>query len=236
MNNSAETVRQIPLPFENFKRFDFASYYAGDNGQALQHLQQIAEGEEHKNLYLWGQSGTGKSHLLQAVCTVLSTNGKNTAYLPLSRFKEITPELLEGLEQLDLICIDDLDRISGEEDWEQAIFNLFNGLRENKRPMIMAAQYSPQGIKIKLPDLKSRLAWDLIYHLVPLSENSVITALKHKARLRMFDMPDDVIEYLVKRVSRDSHSLFGLLDKLDEASLVSKKKLTIPFVKELLDL
>jgi len=96
----------------------------------------------------------------------------------------------------------------------------------------MSADQGPQSIGIQLPDLQSRLAWDLVFHLQPLDEASLIQALQRRARARMFDFPDEVLDYLVKRVSRDTHSLFRLLDRLDEASLASKKKITIPFVKE----
>ena len=236
MNNKTDASQQIPLPFGNFERFDFDLFLPEQNQQVVQQLERIARGEDSKNIYLWGQSGTGKSHLLQAVCTMASDSGIQAAYIPFCQIKELSSGLLQGLEQLDIVCLDDLDIIAGKEEWEIALFNLFNRLRENNCPLVIAAKQGPQGIQIALPDLKSRLVWDLTYRLLPLNNESISLALKKRAQSRMFDLPDDVLNYLVKRVSRDTHTLFGLLDKLDDATLASKKKLSIPFVKELLNI
>lgn len=228
-------AQQIPFSFGHFDRFDFDSYLPGQNEQTVAYLKRLVAGHEIKNLYLWGEAGTGKSHLLQAMCTSLSILGKKPAYIPLSELDKFSPEMLHGLEQLDLICIDALDHIAGKENWEEAIFHLFNRLREQRRPMVMTARNSPQGLPIALPDLKSRLSWDVVYHLLPLSEAQRLQVLQQRAKLRGFDLPGEVSEYLIKRVSRDMHSLLDWLNKLDDASLVAKKKLTIPFVKQLLN-
>jgi DnaA family protein len=99
----------------------------------------------------------------------------------------------------------------------------------------MTARHPPKGSPIELADLKSRLAWDHVYHLISLDDALSLQALQRRARSRGFDLPEEVADYLLKRVSRDMHSLFQLLDKLDKETLIAKKKLTIPFVKELLD-
>ena len=223
---------QIPLPFIRFDRFDFAGYVAGPNAALLDILIRTARGQSRGNLYLWGPSGTGKSHLLQAASSCAADQQLRVAYIPLAQLADLTPGMLQGLEMLDLVCIDDLQHAAGSAPWEQALFHLFNRLRERGRPLLMSADQGPQSIGIQLPDLQSRLAWDLVFHLQPLDEASLIQALQRRARARMFDFPDEVLDYLVKRVSRDTHSLFRLLDRLDEASLASKKKITIPFVKE----
>ena len=225
---------QIPLPFTRYDRFDFDSYLPGGNSAALHSLVQIAAGQSQGNLYLWGVPGTGKSHLLQAATTLASDNKMSVAYIPLAQLGEFAPDMLLGLETLDLVCIDDLHRAAGLATWEQSLFQLFNTLRERRRPLVMSADQSPQAVSIALPDLKSRLAWDLVFHLLPLDEAALVRALQQRAHARMFDFPDEVLDYLVKRVSRDTHNLFQLLDRLDEASLASKKKITIPFVKEIL--
>jgi DnaA family protein len=223
---------QIPLPFIRFDRFDFAGYVAGPNAAVLDILIRTARGQSRGNLYLWGPSGTGKSHLLQAASSCAADQQLRVAYIPLAQLADLTPGMLQGLDMLDLVCIDDLQHAAGSAPWEQALFHLFNRLRERGRPLLMSADQGPQSIGIQLPDLQSRLAWDLVFHLQPLDEASLIQALQRRARARMFDFPDEVLDYLVKRVSRDTHSLFRLLDRLDEASLASKKKITIPFVKE----
>ncbi len=225
---------QIPLAFEQYEHVSFELYEAGANQQALQHLQNIVSGDRRKNVYLWGQAGTGKSHLLQALCTAAAEADLNIAYIPLTESDMLSPQMLQGLEQLALVCLDDIDHIAGDSDWEQAIFHLYNQLRDAQTPLLITAQHSPKGSPLQLPDLKSRLAWDHVYHLQSLDEKASLHALQKRARSRGFDLPDEVADYLLKRVPRDMHNLFQLLDRLDKASLVAKKKLSIPFVKELL--
>lgn len=226
---------QIPLTFNKYEQVDFDLYIAGPNQQAVQHLCEITNDAERKNVYLWGATGTGKSHLLQALCTSAARAKMNIAYLPLREVSTLSPEMLEGLEHQALVCLDDIEEIAGNSEWELAIFHLFNRLRDAQIPLIISAQHSPKGSPIQLADLKSRLAWDHIYHLKILEEKNCLFALQKRAQSRGFDLSDEVAEYLLKRVSRDMHNLFQLLDRLDNASLVAKKKLTIPFVKTLLD-
>jgi len=229
-----QVAQQIPLSFGHFDRSGFASYLPGPNEHILAYLRRLVAGDELKNLYLWGAAGTGKSHLLQAVCTAASVLGRNPAYIPLSELNKFAPEILEGLEQLSLVCMDGLEHIAGKADWEEAVFHLFNRLREQQRPFIISALSSPQGLAIRLPDLKSRLSWDVVYQLQSLAEKQRVEVLRQRAKLRGFELPEEVISYLIKRVCRDMHSLLDCLNKLDEASLAAKKRLTVPFVKQLL--
>lgn len=236
MNDTTEPAGQIPLPFAGFERIDFELFQTRSNLDTVASLRQAAVGEDDHNIYLWGQAGTGKSHLLQAACTLASDHGRTVAYIPLARHGEILQEMLAGLAEYDLVCIDDLNYIQGNESWELPLFNLFNDMRDRCKPLLFTADKSPNGIGISMPDLKSRLTWDLVFHLLPADEETLITALQQRARARMFDLPDEVVEFLVRRVARDTHNLFDMLNRLDHASLQSKKKLTIPFVKSTLGL
>jgi DnaA family protein len=85
-----------------------------------------------------------------------------------------------------------------------------------------------------LPDLASRLAWDLVYRVAPLDEASLLQVLRQRGAMRGMEVPDEVLQYLSRRVPRDVHTLFQWLDKMDEASLSAKKKLTVPFIRDLL--
>ena len=115
-------------------------------------------------------------------------------------------------------------------------FNLFNNMREKQHTLIVASQLNAKAVGLKLPDLESRLSWGITCHLNLLDDRMQGQALQRRARSRSFDIPDDVLDYIVKRVPRDTHSLFKLLDRMDDATLSAKKKLTIPFVKALLDI
>ena len=226
---------QIPLPIGTFDRYEFTSYQAGRNDEVLTALNSVVQGQDVSNIYLWGSQGTGKSHLLQAVCSVTTDQGRKSVYIPLSH-PDLMPDILTGLTSMDVVCIDDLDRIAGIEDWELRLFMLFNEMREQHKPLVFAAHTSPRALNLTLPDLESRLSWGLVYHLESIDEETLAIALKTRARSRMFDLPDEVIDFLIRRVSRDTHTLFTILEQLDKASLQSKRRLTVPFVKDLLKL
>lgn len=231
MTARPDSPRQIPLPIKSLDRYDFVSFQPGENREVLTALYAVVHGDSVANVYIWGNKGTGKSHLLQAVCSVTNDLGKKSVYIPLAE-DDLAPEILNGLASMDIVCIDDLDRIAGSNDWEQKLFALFNEMRDLKKPLLFAANSSPKGLRLNLPDLETRLSWDLVYRLQAIDEQTLVIALQHRARSKMFDLPDEVIEYLIRRVSRDTHTLFSILDKLDKASLQSKRKLTVPFVKE----
>ncbi len=198
-------------------------------------LQQSITGGPATCIYLWGDHGTGKSHLLQAACTLAATQQKKVIYIPLTERSQMSADMLSGMETLDIVCIDDIDAVSGDADWEVALFNLYNQLLAARRTLIVSARTSPAGLTLQLPDLKSRLAAGVAWHIAPLEEKDRLLALQQRARIRGFELSDEVMEYLARRVARDMHSLFSWLDRLDQATLVSKKKLTVPFVRELLE-
>lgn len=225
---------QIPLPLADSDRPGFDQFRPGTGAALVAELQRTASGAATRNIYMWGEAGSGKSHLLHAACRAATAAGRRPGLLPLARRAAFTPALLESLEALDLVCVDDLDGIAGRGEWEQALFHLFNRMREAGRPLVFAARTSPAGSAVTLPDLKSRLGWDLVFHLRTLAESDRFAALRDRAAARGIEIPDEVMEYLSRRVARDMHSLFDWLDRLDRASLAAGKRLTVPFVRELL--
>lgn len=227
---------QLPLGFTRHDIYTFESYISGLNQDLVDTLQGIAGGTGHDNIYLWAGPGAGKSHLLQAVCNHAALSERSSAYIPLRQIEDFTPDLLSSLEQLSLVCLDDVDELAGRDDWELALFDLFNRLKDAETPLVVSARRSPKGSLIRLPDLKSRLSWGLCYHLQALDERENINALKRRARERGFELSDQVIEYLIKRVDRDTRNLFSWLDRLDRHSLEAQRKLTVEFVKEILEI
>ena len=229
---------QIPLEFGFRETADFEHFIEGPNTEACMISRSIALGEMVHCIYLWGQAATGKSHLLQAVCNLANLANQanvNVAYIPLSQYQELSPEMLEGLENLAMVCVDDVDCITGQDEWEQSLFYLYNRLREQHKPLFMTGSKGPRDLSFKLEDLKSRISWDLTYHLQPLSDQDKIRLLKKRANTRTFEIPEEVAAYLVKNVKRDLPSLLEMLDKFDQATLTEKRKLTVPFVKTLLE-
>lgn len=226
--------KQIPLEFGFRESADFEHYIEGANSEACAISRSTALGEVSQNIYLWGQADTGKSHLLQAVCNLASQANLNVAYIPLSQHAELSPEMLEGMENLHVVCIDDVDHIAGQDVWEQALFHLFNRMREQQKPLLMTGTQGPRDLAFELQDLKSRISWDLTYHLQPLCDQDKINLLQKRADTRTFEITEDVAAYLVKNVKRDLPTLLDLLDRFDQETLAEKRKLTIPFVKSLL--
>ncbi len=227
MSLTVSASGQIPLALALKERPGFDLYVTGDNTEAIHRIQHLVRG----SLYVWAQTGSGITHLLQAACMQASELGKQVAYIPLKEHHTLNPQLLENLDVMDMVCIDDIDLIAGRMHWEQPILHLYNRMRDKGSALLIGAHASPQSLEFQLADLKSRMGWDLVYHLKPLVDKDKISVLQKRAAARAFELPDEVADYLVKRVPRDLSSLIGLLDELEKATLAEQRKLTIPFVK-----
>jgi len=134
-----------------------------------------------------------------------------------------------------LVVIDDVDSVIGDRAWETALFNLINQIRDNNQRLLLSSQKNPRKLSCVLPDLASRLIWGGSYQLQILDDKDKPKALKARAAQRGFDLNDRVIEYLFRYYPRDIESLMDILNKLDEESLKQKTKITIPFVKQVLE-
>ncbi len=161
-------------------------------------------------------------------------SGHSAVYLPMREIGPLSPEILFGLEQLSLICLDDIHLITGSADWEEALFHLFNRLRESNCHLIISADQPPNRLNIQLADLKSRLTWGPCYQLQILDDQEQQHALIKAAEQRSISLNSETARYLQQRLPRDMHSLMSLIDWLDHHSLVAQRKLTIPFVRELM--
>lgn len=223
---------QLPLGVSLGTSVDFASFIRGRNGEAVSRLSAPLD----PFLYLWGESGSGKSHLLQAACRQAQADNRQPAYLPLRSEQGLIPEMLEGLEGFALVCLDDLEAVAGERAWERAIFSLFNQLRENRGQLVVTADRPPGRLTLGLPDLASRLTWGPCYHLLPLDDDGRLELLQAGARRRGLEMNLETARFLLQRAPRDIHFLTHLIEQLDNASLAAQRRLTIPFVREILGL
>ena len=226
---------QLPLGLALRESARFDSYFAGLNAEAVQQLQLAATGQGENLVYIAGARGVGKTHLLQAACHSASQCGRSSAYLPLQEMPDLAPVVLEGLEQLDLVCLDDVSATAGHADWETALFDLFNRLRAAGSTLLVAGEQRPDQSGFALADLVSRLSWGLSYSLKVLADDDVLAALACRAQGRGLALPEDTAQFLLRRFPRDLPTLFALLDTLDTASLIEQRRLTIPFVKSVLD-
>ena len=206
----------------------FASFWPGENAEVVAALKAPAAAP----LWLWGAQGTGKTHLLQAVCAAA---GEDAAYFPLDRSLALPPEALAGYERTPVLCIDDVDAVAADLAWERALFRLFNEAADLGSRLIFAAAAAPRQSQWLLEDWRSRAAACIVYQLRELDDGGRIEALQLRAAQRGLQLPDETAEYLLKRMPRDLHSLFEVLNQLDEASLVAQRRLTIPFIRDALE-
>lgn len=232
MSSQFAQIKQLPLNLALDKRATLESFYPGGNETVPEQIRLI--GTRPVWLYLWGVTGSGKSHLLHAACHRASANGARACLLPLAQHTDMASALLDNLEALDLVCLDDIQAIVGDNDWETALFHLLNRLREQGASVIIAARERPANLSFSLPDLRSRLGWGTLVKIQPLDDEDKIQALQMRTRLRGFDLPRESALYLMRRVARDTKTLMQLLDNLDAASLQAQRKLTIPFLREVL--
>jgi DnaA family protein len=215
----------------------FSNFHAADanNQQVVAALEQASQGRGEQSLTLWGARGSGLTHLLQACSHAACEAGVSVQYLPLRELLGYAPsDICEGLEAMQLVCLDGIDEICGNRDWEQALFHLFNNLRDAGHRLVMASHTSPPAIPIRLPDLKSRILGTVVYHLHSLKDDDKCMALQIRAKARGMELPDDVARFILSRAPRDTNELFLLLNVLDDESLQQQRKLTIPFVKDVL--
>jgi DnaA family protein len=224
-------VSQLVLPLRLADHAIFASFLSAGNETLVDLLAGFADGADGPGCWLWGPAATGKTHLLQAAC---DRAGDRSVYVPLGELSAASPELLDGLASRDLVCLDDIDSVAGDAAWEAALFDLFNQIHDAEGHLVVAASMSPRECPVSMADLKSRLTRLPTFHVQPLDEASRVEALQLRAGHRGLDLPDDTARYLISRNRRDMASLYSLLDKLDLEALRAQRRLTIPFVREVL--
>ncbi len=214
----------------------FANFYCAEqNAAALQAVRDWSQNRGESNLVIWGAEGSGLSHLLQSCCHQAHQEDLSVLYLPLADLLGYTPEqVFDGLESCQLVCLDDVHCIAGNPQWEEALFHLYNRLRQASHRLLLACQCSPASLAIELADLRSRLLGSVVYQIHPLNDAQKCEALIQRAGNRGLELSEEVARYILARAARDTAGLFDLLETLDEASLQHQRKLTIPFVKAVL--
>ena len=224
-------MSQLALPLKLQDHAVFESFWPAGNEALIDFLTSITENGEGPGGWLWGAAASGKTHLLQAVC---EHPGDHAVYLPLRDFVAVGPAILEGLASRQFICLDDVDVVAGDADWELGLFNLYNQVSDADGVLIVSACATPRACKFSLADLASRFSRLPAFHVHTLDEVELISALQLRARHRGLDLPLETANFLLTRMKRDMASLYALLDKLDSAALRAKRRLTVPFVKEVL--
>ena len=234
-NSMQQGLPQLTLGFKTPDQATFDNYFSGKNNEIVAALKNTASGQGERIIYLCGSRGQGRSHLLQACCVHAFTHHRTSVYLPLANLMTQSPEILSGLESLALICIDDLHLLAGNSVWEEALFHLFNRVYDAGGSIIFTANDLPKSLRLQLPDLESRLSWGVTFQLHSLTDEEKLLALINRAFLRGITLSEEVGRYILTHCPRHMGTLFAALDALDNASLAAHRRLTIPFVKEVLE-
>jgi DnaA family protein len=226
---------QLPLSLGLKDSASFESYFTGFNNEAVAYLRRSVEQPNTPIIYLWGPRGAGKSHLLQAVCQGAGEQESAAVYLPMQLADTFPCAALEGLENVDRVCIDDIDAVARQDSWEDALMRLFLRIHETGGGLVVSGATIPAELGLDSSQLASRLAGGLVFQLRPLDERGKLQALRLRAARRGFKLPMEVARYLVRHVGQDSQALFDTLETLDRASLAAKRKLTLPFIRSVLN-
>ena len=233
MPKNQQTTLQMALPLTLDDKASFANFLDGDNREVVQVLQARLSDYNQTILYFYGISGAGKSHLMFALQRLAQQQQADSIYLSLQD-PRMTVELIEMIEASSIVCIDDVHAWAGDSEKERALFALFERIKHQHGQLIISASQAPDSCGFELKDLVSRLASGLVYPLYALNEDQQFEAIKLRANHRGLRISDEVIKYLLSRSSRDSTQLFDLLDQIDKASLIEKRRITIPFLQTLL--
>jgi DnaA family protein len=225
-------MEQLPLRMQLRESARLANFVVGSNAQAYAALQG-ARPAAAPVVWLWGRAGTGKSHLLQAACAAAGGRDEAAAYIDLA----LAPSsaLLDGCDTLGLVCLDALDAVAADPEWNAAIFRLHTLMQDGAGRLVVASSAPPASLPFTLPDLRSRLLAAEVHQLSALDEAGQCEALRLRAAGRGLELSEEAALYLVHRLPRDMHSLFAVLDQLDAASLAAQRKLTVPFLRNALE-
>jgi DnaA family protein len=226
-------MEQLPLGVQLRERASFEGFVTGHNLEAVTRVQDAAQQRSRAVLWLWGAAGCGRSHLLLAACAAAPL-GARVAYLPLADLADSAVDFLGGALGSELLCIDDIDRVVGQLAIERALFALYRRSEEQGGRVIVAAPLPPAALAWQLADIGSRFGAAEVFQLRPLDEAGEHEALRRRAAQRGLDLPDETTRYLLRRFPRDMRTLGKLLDEIDVAALSAQRRLTVPFVREIL--
>lgn len=227
-------MEQLPLRVRLRTSSTFATFNVGENAALLAALKARAGDGALAPVWIWGAPGVGRTHLLQATCALATERGAAAAFLPL-RADWLAPAMLTGLEQMAVVCLDDVDAVAGDAAWERALFVLYNELAERGGRLVCSATGAPAAVGFGLPDLASRFGAALVWQVRALPEDDVPAALQARAAALGLDLPDDTAQYLLRRLPRGFAALCEVLDRLDGAALARQRGLTVPFVRSVLE-
>ncbi|CAG9178760.1 DnaA regulatory inactivator Hda [Cupriavidus pampae] len=224
--------KQLSLELGNPPPSTFENFVVASNREPVQRLRELsgAVASEHavdRLIYLWGEVGSGRTHLLHALCDAGFHTGLNCRYL--SPHHALADFIFDPSCQL--YTVDDVELL--DEARQIAVFSLYNEVRAHVRTaLVVAGGAAPRVMPVR-EDLRTRLGWGLVYQVASLSDQDKMAALIQAARERGLQLSPEIPHWLVTRHYRDMPSLMALLDALDTYSLERKRAVTLPLLREM---
>ncbi len=228
------SVPQLPLALRYPPDQRLENFIAAPPG-AIAQLHELAQARGADWLYLAGATGTGKTHLALALCAAAQQAGRRSAYLPLMAASGRLHDALDALEGNDVVALDGLEAIAGRRDDEVALFDFHNRARNAGLNLLYAAREAPDALDLALPDLRSRLSQSARILLHTLEDASRAEVLRDRAQRRGLVLEETAIDWMLSRTDRNLASLVALLDRLDRESLAAQRRITVPFLRQVMD-
>jgi DnaA family protein len=224
--------KQLTFPWNKENKSSFDSFYTTKlNKQLLFLLKDEALKED---LLIYGAKDSGKTYLIQALCNQFNNQGKSSFFLPMRQAIELSVDILDSLENIELVCIDGLESLVGNRAWEVGLFNLINRSFNCNNRLIFTSAKNIDGMNFELKDLDSRLRKIQSHELHSLADDDILSALKHIANLRSIELGSKEAQYLLTYADRNISDLVKILESLDQLSMETKRKITIPLIKEVI--
>lgn len=224
-----EQVVQTTIPIDRGNSANFSNFHAQDNQQTLTLLQDFLNDEKLcGSCYIWGARGTGKSHLLYASCKQILSS----VYIPLMDL-QLKPDVLTAVINFRLVCIDDIDAVACQTDWESHLLILLENTEKNGNLLVLTGNRPPVELDFESNDLVNRLQGRRVFKLSSASDQTKVRMLVDRANERGLTVETSVAEFILRRHARDTHSLMRLFDRIAQASLENRRRITIPFLREL---
>ena len=206
--------KQLTFPWNKDNKSSFDSFYAS---KLNKHLLSLLQNNTFKDdLLIFGTKDSGKTYLLQALCNHFSNQGKSSFYLPMKQAKELSVDILESLESMELVCIDGIESIVGNKVWEIGLFNLINRSLNSENRLIFTSSKNIDVMNFELKDLDSRLRKIQSHELYALADDEILSALKHIANLRSIELGSKEAQYLLTYANRNISDLVQILESLDQ--------------------
>jgi len=222
-------VNQLGLPFSINASFVLDDFSGEKNQELVANILNLIKGKATANIFVYGDKGFGKSHLLQGVIIEGLKQDQKSVYLDLN--DDISPDIFELISDFQIIALDNVDQCN--QDNEKYIFDLINKLHSTNQMIVFSSRVKPEGLSVFI-DLKTRLSLASIYSLNRLDDDEIQHVIKRKLNNKSLKVDQRVIDYLIKNQTRDLKKIVEIIDKLDTFSLEKKRSITVPLIRQML--